>query len=93
MTMAKKYIDAEIVKAHIAPNSAIQKIIDKLPAADVREERYGAWVCEAMETDEIWTCWYECSLCGYRLDDDDYENKFKFCPICGAKMEMGESIF
>lgn len=61
--------------------------IDNIPAADVRPERDGWWSPNALETDDYWAAWFECSLCGYRLDDDDYKDEFRYCPNCGAKMD------
>ena len=34
---------------------------------------------------DTWTC----SECGYTVDTDDPDDLTKFCPNCGAKMEVG----
>ena len=34
-------------------------------------------------------CWH-CSLCGYK-SADNWANKFKYCPDCGADMRGGEN--
>ena len=52
-------------------------LIKAIPAADVREVRWGRW-----ETD---TCHVYCSVCGKH---EDY--KTNYCPNCGAVMEKTE---
>lgn len=62
------------------------------PTADVQEVRHGKNVTPFHPADE-----FICSECGiafkemseYIIEDDVYrEFYFKFCPNCGAKMEM-----
>lgn len=50
--------------------------IERLPAADVRENRHGKWKPYLPEGLR-----YQCSECGSR-----YENPWHFCPNCGADM-------
>ncbi|MEY8366963.1 hypothetical protein AALA22_15130 [Anaerovoracaceae bacterium 41-7] len=70
------------------------KIIDITPAANVEEVKHATWV---WNPDGI--NWgidvYECSLCGYKNHNTTQKEKdlgrtagFKFCPSCGAKMQI-----
>lgn len=49
----------------------------------VREPGYDTGKCR----------WFECSLCGYGVEDlfrkneEDYPADYNFCPNCGARME------
>ncbi len=50
------------------------------------ERPQGEW--EKEDNDDYYIVGYTCSVCGsYRLDAR--EGNFKFCPDCGAKMNMG----
>lgn len=68
---------------------AYRNRIDNIPAADVRENVMGEWICwyEKIEND---TCTEyrphcKCSECG--TEYDSHTVKFiNFCPNCGAKM-------
>jgi len=57
--------------------------IKKLPAADVRPERYATWTL-VDESEIVW----ECSNCGcmWSLNDGGtpHENDMNYCPECGA---------
>lgn len=61
----------------------VTQAIDKIPAADVRENKRGKW------EDAMQSCHdsphVKCSVCGEYYWR--YFNKFNFCPNCGAKME------
>lgn len=61
--------------------------IEAIPAFDVSSGRRGTWV-DVTDRPKRWLydCVLECSLCGERVADDRY----KYCPNCGAKMEAGE---
>ena len=60
------------------------KLIEKAPAADVREVKYA----KNLQSRFKWT--FECSHCHW-CDDDTYccdSSEFKFCPNCGAKIDL-----
>lgn len=63
-------------------NSAL-KIIQKIPAADVRPVVRGRWVATVGKKSRI------CSACGhdepYKFADNDVDI-FNYCPNCGADM-------
>lgn len=70
---------------------AKSRILEEIPAADVRPERYGSWGGNYTEDDEFHSEWWECSLCGFRVDDYDFDIKTcHYCPNCGAKMDGGD---
>lgn len=79
-----KFINADALKLRINPHSAIQRVIDSIPAADVRPERYGEWV----EGED----WYHCSVCGLKApyvpqyQDEPITYTSSYCPRCGARM-------
>lgn len=58
----------------------IQKIVDDMPSADVRENIHGEW-----QEDEFG--FHHCSKCGWdSIDVDEKEFMPNFCPNCGADM-------
>lgn len=75
-----KYIDAYALKQRISLHSSIQRVIDSIPAADVRPERHGKWKRSCDEYS------YFCSICG---EEPDKSGRLlsDFCPWCGAKMD------
>ena len=61
----------------------IRSNIQGLPIADVVEVKHGEWINKS-------TCVYECSLCdGVALLDFKGE-PCRYCPNCGAKMDLKE---
>lgn len=94
-----RYIDADKIKASIMQfvqdlgvfgKSAVKMCIDTIDnasAADVAPVKRGKW----METEWTGTCggdFYE-RLCSYCKEYAyiDVDDKFDYCPYCGAKME------
>ena len=57
---------------------SLYKFINDLPTADVFKVVHGKWIRKG---DEIY-----CSECKFRF----YPVMFKYCPGCGAKMEVTE---
>lgn len=76
-----KYIDADLLKSKIGLHSTIQALIDKLPAADARPERYGRWIKDKSGV-------LVCSECGEEHEWEDY--RATYCEDCGAKMIYGK---
>ena len=67
-------------------------IVKNLPAADVAPVVHGEWVFINQATNYLEpphgdTC--GCSVCGYEIDVSD-TYRFRYCPICGAKMNGGK---
>lgn len=50
--------------------------------------KHGRW--ELYSNDDTLGCSYFCSLCGANYDEEFFEENmpFRFCPICGAKMDL-----
>ena len=94
-----RYIDAdELLKLYTlnipeekyfnVPLEVVQQNIKDMITADVQEVRHGKWVLE-YEPDGHPYC-FHCSVC-----DDDFhyisiKTAYKYCPNCGAKMDLGE---
>lgn len=81
-----KFINADALKLRINQHSAIQRVIDSIPAADVRPERHGHWD----DSDGEHT---KCSICGYfapiipQYQDEPITYESPYCPHCGTKMD------
>ena len=62
----------------------VEFLISNLPKCDVAPVIHGKW--EHTHTSESYfnECW-RCSACGF---DDTEGFGFKFCPNCGAKMDL-----
>ena len=80
-----KYIDAEkMLKEYehgIYDTTDLAEMLYYMPAADVEEVRHGYWVYEKGD------CFPKCSVCG-QYHGTLYEHYY--CPVCGAKMSLGE---
>lgn len=84
------------------PVCQIHALIDCVPAADVRENVRDAWVhgretAREMLGDNTAAIFYEdysCSSCGFKIDTPlwnwDGSLVYKFCPNCGAQMEVSD---
>lgn len=61
--------------------------LNAVPDANVREDVQGKW----LEPDYPICCAIKCSVCGETeyLDDPDQYEHWRFCPLCGARMEGG----
>ena len=58
-----------------------------VPASNVREDVQGKW----LKPDYPICCAIKCSVCGETeyLDDPDQYEHWRFCPLCGARMDGG----
>ena len=54
---------------------AIEKALEEVPTADVKEVKHGVWV------EKIKYYYYSCSLCGKLT-----RHRTHYCPDCGAEM-------
>lgn len=74
---------------------SLRELLDfnKMPytAADVQPVRHGRW---KFKEDKAWVGngKYWCSVCRYGFASGAYHevDEFKYCPMCGAKMEEKE---
>lgn len=66
-------------------------IISEQPTSDVQEVRHGRWLPKHYEGGLLGGSNVdECSECGYErlIRDMKYRTVYKYCPNCGAKMDM-----
>ena len=80
-------IDDREISQLIDCNESIRDIINAMPTADVRSERYGHWVKESKMMGAFQRNLCICNICGLWYDEDSGEEIFKYCPNCGAKMD------
>ena len=79
--------DVDGIKAYT--DSLILERINAQPTADVAEVKHGKWVGTEFDGyadgNPVYYEW-ECSVCGCIFEDD--EPTYRYCPHCGAKMEV-----
>lgn len=78
-----EYIDMEKAKRllHIEYAYAAEQLLDEIPADDVAPVVHGRWVRKK------WT--FVCPNCDY-VDAYPFDDRYNYCPNCGAKMDGGE---
>lgn len=95
--MAKKFIDADLLKEEIEQNWDMQDLylpihffdkVDDMLAADVQEVKHGEWI--VINTEQVYNgaeipVEWACSLC-----ESSFEQTFAYCPHCGARMDGEE---
>ena len=69
----------------LIPLSDVRKALQMTPAADVQEVRHGRWISNDLGGYK-WA--YYCSECGW-VDGYPFNDRHKYCPHCGAKMDGG----
>ena len=88
-----EYIERKALRDTLYDADAITmsgvKILNQFPAADVAPVRHGQW--------EKQSGLYSCSECGttcpYDVQADVIEYwTCNYCPNCGAKMDMGDTV-
>jgi len=69
------------------PTAQIHALIDTVPAEDVRPVVHGKWEIRYPDLEPMGSFWY-CSNCGE--DDEDWGCRptWRFCPNCGARMDL-----
>lgn len=79
-----EYIDREKAKRllHIEYAYAAEQLLDEIPAADIAPVAHGRWVRK-----NEWT--FVCPNCDY-VDAYPFDDRYNYCPNCGAKMDGGE---
>ena len=79
---------ALVVSAILEDKKTIEQIIDEQPTIEP-ERKTGHWVYrpEWSKYSDVWSC----SECGEKTSQSVMgEPRFKYCPMCGAKMEGDE---
>lgn len=82
---AKNAINVE-AEISTAAETAIEKAIDGIPAADVAPVVHGRWISDG--DGYHWT--YNCSICAWK-DGYPFNERHNFCPNCGARMDLEET--
>ena len=70
----------------LIPLSDVRKALQMTPTADVQEVRHGRWISNDLGGYK-WA--YYCSECGW-VDGYPFNDRHKYCPHCGAKMDGKE---
>ena len=89
-----KYFDADKIELKgisvfdqnlemLIPLSDVRKALQMTPAADVQEVRHGRWISNDLSGYK-WA--YYCSECGW-VDGYPFNDRHKYCPNCGAKID------
>lgn len=63
--------------------------IDAMPT--IEERKTGKWERHYSRPNVYADLCWHCSNCGYKTPDN-WANKWKFCPNCGARMQEGEQL-
>ena len=83
VNMAECLIDARTAE-RFATFCALSDAVEQMPTVDVAPVVHGRW--NPTETPFMNEC-VDCSICGYRTC---WGINHKFCPNCGAKMDLEE---
>lgn len=84
-TMSFPVLDGMLVRTKDIDNIVERQDIDNIPTANVQEVKHGKWVENGLEEKEgevMYIRCFRCSECNGKVNE-----KFKFCPHCGAKMD------
>ena len=92
-----KYIDADKIELKgisvfdqnlevLIPLSDVRKALQMTPSADVQEVRHGRWISNDLGG---YKWFYYCSECDW-VDGYPFNDRHKYCPHCGAKMDKEE---
>lgn len=78
--------------------SGLAAKIKEIPPADVAPVRHGRWIVgERMPMYDIkgnlsWGNWYTCNQCEFKTYAiEGHITQYRYCPNCGAKMDMEEA--
>ena len=87
--VSRQYLLDEYDRQHQGPPGGARKIIKEAPSEDVAPVIHGKWVWLSSTYDRnpcerrFW-----CSRCHHEVITHDSDPWEKFCPNCGAKMEV-----
>lgn len=69
------------------PISQPQFVATAIHCAGYHKQSEGEW--EFVEEEEFVYCLCRCSACGKKVFFDVHEERYNYCPNCGAKMKGG----
>lgn len=85
---------------NIVLHDYLPQIVNDVPDADVQEVKHGKWndthneLMPTHKNDEFTSpdqiFYATCSLCGITTNNEGCLNGYRFCPYCGAKMDLKE---
>lgn len=85
-------LEGEEFLAYLSGMQRVLEDIDAAPTIDPESLRLrGTWEGTAdgyADGELVYDTW-TCSECGYTVDTDNTDELTRFCPNCGAKMEVG----
>lgn len=64
--------------------------ISSLPAADVQPVVHGKWEAQCPDLVPMGSTWY-CSNCDEEYDEWGCKPPWRFCPYCGARMDLEDT--
>lgn len=81
-----EYIERAAAKRHLIQDYAYAaaELLDEIEAADVAPVVHGRWIENENFDDGFWVC----SSCGFVSEATAAHKLYKFCPNCGAKMDL-----
>ena len=95
-----RLIDADKIRWKSYPNDYgetnddyVEKCdIDNMPTVDAVPVVYGRWDDSGRYTFPSGSTAVRCTNCGCALTESEYHlNNWNYCPVCGAKMDGGNS--
>lgn len=94
-----RLIDADIAYASLSnyyhhrteeQHKALKEALDRVITVDAEPTRHAHWITEIHPYNGAYSL--KCSYCGEwgGLNNEEYNEKWRYCPNCGAKMDEEE---
>lgn len=74
--------------AQLDERTRLKHMIADFPAVDVAPVKHGKWIITISDGDEY--SHMNCSVCNCYWRETNHIKFFKYCPNCGAKMDLEE---
>ena len=86
--ISRKALIAEYDRVHIGPPGGARKLMEDAPSVEAVEVVHGRWALVEYRSSPFGVDQeYQCTICGVPAD---YEYLTRYCPNCGAKMDLEE---